>query len=65
MLQLIVNVAFGHLCADTEMKSCATDATWHMKGSSIVHLKQSLTPLTHGVYDLYTYVELKFSLIIL
>ena len=26
MLQLIVNVAFGHVCADTEMKSGVTDA---------------------------------------
>ena len=26
MLQLIVNVAFGHLCADTEMKRGVTDA---------------------------------------
>ena len=26
MLQLIVNVAFGHLCADTGMKSGMTDA---------------------------------------
>ena len=26
MLQLIVNVAFGHLCADTEKKCGVTDA---------------------------------------
>ena len=55
MLQLIFNVVFGHVCADTEMKSgkCTSDTSWIIKQ---INLLSIITPLpdTCSINRLYT-----------